>query len=147
MVHVDIANEGKFMFCKWPQIRMERLFCNSLWKNWPASTSSPQWTTTKHWIPPFLSLHYNFRKDFPPLICPVWNPGPLTLFTKGGGKLCLPQLPSCETAFLKNTSGQLEVLNKIILKKKAVLNIISIYIANMRILFYIYSIFLVHSCL
>ena len=32
-------------------------------------------------------------------------------------------------------------------EKKAVLNSISIYIANMRILFYIYSIFLVHSCL
>ena len=63
-------------------------FCNWLRKNWPTLTSSLHWNKTKYWTPPlpFCSPYQNFRKNFPPLTCLVWNLGSPT-FTKEGRKL------------------------------------------------------------
>ena len=94
MISHDIATVREIMFCK---VRgLERLFLQlimgefrlivklllsmrkpncqcSLRKNWPTLTSSPHWTTTKYWIPPFCHLKS----------CP---PPPSPPLCKGGGE-------------------------------------------------------------
>ena len=84
------SNYKRICFVHDPKQQWKGYFCNSLRKNWPASTSSPLWPTTNHGIrPPFLSPPLKFQKKFPTLTCPVWNPCPLPFLKKRRGrKLC-----------------------------------------------------------
>ena len=76
-----IATVRELMFCKvsvW-----EGYFLNWLRKNWPTLTSSPQWTATKYWIPPFYPPT-RISEKIPPINMSrlkSWSPP----FTKGGG--------------------------------------------------------------
>ena len=88
LVNHVIAIVTEFIFCRWPQRRMERLFLQLAKKNLTSRNKLPCWTITKH--------HRTITKQFllfvpttrtsetsPPLTWPIWIPGPP--FTKGGG--------------------------------------------------------------
>ena len=65
MVNHDIATVREFMFCTWPQIRMERLFLQLIKEK---STSLDKFPPTE--------LPQNIESPLfvPPLTWPVWNP-------------------------------------------------------------------------
>ena len=87
-VNYDIATASEFMFCTWPQIRMERLFLQLFKKKLTSLDKSPP-PLNYHKILnsplPFVPLT-KISEKFPPLACPVLNPAPPPPLYKGWGK-------------------------------------------------------------
>ena len=77
MINHDMAAVKEFIFCTWPQIRMERLFLQLIKKKLTRIDKFPpaNYLKTLNPLPFCLSPLLKSQKKIPPLTCPVWNPG------------------------------------------------------------------------
>ena len=66
MVNYDIATVKEFMFCTWPQLRMERLFLQLIKKKLTSLDKCPPLNCHKTLISPFLFPPLKFQKKFSP---------------------------------------------------------------------------------
>ena len=85
MVNYIIATVREFMFCTWPQIRMERLFLQLIKKKLTCLDKFPPLNYHKALNPLFFVLSLKFQKNLPHYLVPFKILLPIPL-QRGGGR-------------------------------------------------------------
>ena len=85
MVNYIIATVREFMFCTWPQIRMERLFLQLIKKKLTCLDKFPPLNYHKALNPLFFVLSLKFQKNLPHYLVPFKILLPIPLRGGGGG--------------------------------------------------------------